>query len=57
MVTGSVREFLTKHRLVERLDKTCDLKVKGNGYVISAKGRALLETLPCARLKHPSIAR
>lgn len=42
MVTGSVRDFLTRNRLVERLDKTRDLKVKGNGYIISAKGRAAL---------------
>lgn len=42
MVSPSVREFLTKNRLVERLDKTRDIKANGNGYVISEKGRKVI---------------
>lgn len=36
------REFLIKHRLITRFDKTRDIKTKGNGFVISDKGREVL---------------
>lgn len=37
------RDFMMKNRLIERFDKTKDARTKGNGYIISAKGRSLLE--------------
>lgn len=36
------REILMKNKLIERLDKARGPGVKGNGFVITAKGRALL---------------
>jgi len=36
------REFFTSNKLVTRLNKASDIKSKGNGYVITDKGRAAL---------------
>jgi hypothetical protein len=43
------RYYLTDNRLVERRDKTKSVESEGNGLVLSAKGRALLESLPAAK--------
>lgn len=37
------RYFFTQKRLVTRLDKTKSIEVEGNGYVITDKGRHLIE--------------
>jgi hypothetical protein len=41
-LSGTVRDVLIKNKLIERFDKTRDPRRKGNGYVISEKGRAAL---------------
>lgn len=38
-VASSTRYFLTKNRLVEKKDKTKSITKKGNGYIISQKGK------------------
>lgn len=45
MLEGTVRAALMNNKLIERRDKTKDPRTKGNGYVISAKGVALVEKL------------
>jgi len=40
------RNFLTNKRLIERQDKTRSVESEGNGLVLSAKGLALLVSLP-----------
>jgi 5-methylcytosine-specific restriction endonuclease McrA len=40
-VASSTRYFLTKNKLVERKDKTKSINTKGNGYVISEKGKEI----------------
>ena len=39
------RYFLTDHRLVTRKDKSKSVTTKGNGYVITDKGRRLIDDL------------
>jgi len=46
MPSPQTRYFLTDSRLVERRDKTKPVESEGNGLVLSAKGLALLESLP-----------
>ena len=41
-VQPQTRYFLTENRLIARLDKTRSIQTKGNGFVISEKGRGLL---------------
>lgn len=45
-LSPQTRYFLTDNRLVERQDKTKSVESEGNGLVLSAKGLALLESLP-----------
>lgn len=52
------RYFLTDNRLVERRDKAKSVESEGNGFVLSAKGLALLESLPLSkRLPRASTAK
>jgi len=44
-ISPDTRYFLTQHRLIERFDNTKAVTTKGNGFVISGKGRDLLEML------------
>lgn len=54
-VASATRYFLTQHRLIERIDKNRRVESKGNGFVLSAKGLALLESLPPQkRIKSPN---
>lgn len=48
-LSPQTRYFLTDNRLVERRDKTKSIESDGNGFVLSAKGLALLESLPAAK--------
>ena len=43
-VSLQTRSFLTENRLVERRDKTKSVETSGNGFIISAKGLAALES-------------
>ena len=45
-LSPQTRYFLTDNRLVERRNKTKSVESEGNGLVLSAKGLALLESLP-----------
>ena len=45
MLQGTVRMALMKNKLIERFDKKKNARTKGNGYVISAKGVALLSAV------------
>lgn len=38
-VASSTKYFLTKNKLIEKMDKTKSIYTKGNGYVISDKGK------------------
>lgn len=42
------RYFLTETRLIERRDKTKSVETKGNGFTLSAKGLAVLQSLPAS---------
>jgi hypothetical protein len=48
-LSPQTRYFLTDKRLVERRDKTRSVEGPDNGLVISAKGLALLESLPASK--------
>lgn len=45
-LSPQTRYFLTDNRLVERRDKARSVESEGNGLVLSAKGLAVLESLP-----------
>ena len=42
VMADMTRRFLITNRLITRFDKARDIKTKGNGFVISAKGREVL---------------
>ena len=44
-LSPQTRYFLTEHRLIERRDKTRAVEIKSNGFVLSAKGLAVLQSL------------
>lgn len=44
-VQFQTRSFLTKNRLITRLDKSKAADVNGNGFVLSEKGRKLLSEM------------
>lgn len=41
-VQFQTRTFLTKHRLITRLDKLRAVRVRGNGFTVSERGKAAL---------------
>lgn len=45
-LSPQTRYFLTDKRLVERRDRTRSVETHGNGFVLSAKGLAVLQSLP-----------
>lgn len=49
MLQPATRYFLTDHGLITRLDKSRPVESKGNGFVISEKGRSILEEQPPQR--------
>ncbi len=44
-IQPQTRYFLTDNRLIMRLDKSKSVETKGNGFIISEKGRLLLTAL------------
>ena len=55
-ISASICYFLTRYRLVTRKDKSKSIHTKGNGYIISKKGKdTLLLNRNIARKKAPAI--
>ena len=44
LLSPQTRYFLTNNRLIERRDKTKSVEVQGNGFILSAKGLAALQS-------------
>jgi hypothetical protein len=45
VVQPNTRAVLMKHRLLRRFDMDHDIKAKGNGFVLSEKGRQVIAAL------------